>query len=113
MLASRYLLTHVSWFFTGNTLLHVLNVTYTTDSYSSYKFYATTITHNTEQEDQQQQQQAGSKRAFTGTAVVPNDVLTAAQGASSGAGVAKYEVKWVSQAAAEQRQVLHCVRCRV
>lgn len=51
--------------------------------------------------------------------MVPNDVLVAAQGGAggSGAGVAKYEVKWVSQAAADQRQVstvlLNCRTTRI
>jgi hypothetical protein len=47
--------------------------------------------------------EAGGKRSFEGTKVVPNDVVAAAGGAI-GAGIAKYEVKWVSQAAAQQRQ---------
>jgi hypothetical protein len=51
----------------------------------------------------QAEAEAGGKRSFEGTKVVPNDVVAAAGGAI-GAGIAKYEVKWVSQAAAQQRQ---------
>jgi hypothetical protein len=51
----------------------------------------------------QAESEPGGKRSFEGTKVVPNDIVAAAGGAI-GAGIAKYEVKWVSQAAAQQRQ---------
>ena len=43
------------------------------------------------------------KRSFEGTKVISNDI-TQVTGGNIGAGIAKYEVKWVSQAAAMQRQ---------
>ena len=57
---------------------------------------ATTVADEAEEE-------GTGKRSFEGTKVVPNDVLATA-GAATGAGIAKYEVNWVSQAAALQRQ---------
>ena len=60
-----------------------------------------------------------NKRSFEGTKIQPNNsafggaassssgddaVAAAVGGAGAGAGIAKYEVRWVSQAAAEQRQ---------
>lgn len=53
--------------------------------------------------DEQDGAQPGGKRAFEGTKVIPNDLVAAAGGAI-GAGIAKYEVKWVAQAGAEQRK---------
>jgi ATP-dependent RNA helicase DHX37/DHR1 len=46
---------------------------------------------------------SGGKRSFEGTKVIANDAVSVVSGAV-GAGIAKYEVRWVAQAGAEQRK---------
>ena len=82
----------------AETSITIPGIRYVVDSGRQKEKVLTSATPPTDEDET-----TTGKRSFEGTKVISNDI-TQVTGGNIGAGIAKYEVKWVSQAAAMQRQ---------
>jgi len=87
----------------AETSITIPGIRYVVDSGRQKEKVITSAVAPKDEEASPEDQPVGGKRAFEGTKVIANDAVSTAS-AAVGAGIAKYEVKWVSQAAAMQRQ---------